>query len=119
MPPPTWLAWLVPPPGSPCDPPPPQAERRAPPVELDHGVLGLVVEDLLAGRAGQRAELEQQRADLGRIAARTPGLAGLQVDEGIRNARRRRECRQQPRPEIVRQPQQPRIAGQLPPREQP
>ena len=65
-----------------------QADLRAPLVELDHGVLGLVVEDRIAGELREGAEFEQQRADLRRVRARAGGLARPQVDEHVGHAGR-------------------------------
>ena len=97
---------------------PHETELRAPVVELHEGVLRLVEEDRLLRELGERAELQYERADLGGIGPDALRLARLQVHEHVRQAGRRVESGQEPRPEILGQPQQPLVSRHLIAREE-
>ena len=90
-----------------------EAERGAPLVDLDERALGLLVEDGPPREFGERAELYEQRAGLGRVRLRAAHLSRLEVDEPVRDARGRVEDGQQPVPQILRQIQEPLVAREL------
>jgi hypothetical protein len=82
-----------------------EADFRTPVVEGDEGVLRFLEEDRLPGQSRQRAELENESPDLGRVRARAAGLAGLQVDVHVGHARGRVEDGQKARSKLLRQAQ--------------
>ena len=83
-----------------------QTDWRAAIVNLDQSPLRLVVINLFAGQLAERAELDEQRTDLGGIALHAFHRAGLQVDEDVGHAGWRVERRKQAVPEIVGEVQQ-------------
>ena len=98
---------------------PDQTDRRTAFVCLDQRTLCLFVIDRLSGKFAQRAELDQQRAGLGRIRDLASRLSGFEIYKPVRQPGRRIEYRQQPRAKIVRQIQQPFVTGDLIARKQP
>ncbi len=95
-----------------------EAEGRAPLVEVCERIVRAVEEDGLAGEPRERAELQNEGPDLGRIRAGFAHRARLQVDVHERHARRGVEGRKQARAEVFGQPQQARVPGQLMARQQ-
>ena len=90
-----------------------EPERRAARVEARQGLLRLVVEHRLSGQLRERAELQQQRADLRRVRPRAGRLPGLQIDVHVGHPGGRRKRRQEPGAQVFRQQQEARIAGRL------
>ena len=77
------------------------------------GLLRLVVEHGLSGQLRERAEFQQQRADLRRVRPRSGGLPGLEVHVHVGHPGGRRERRQEAGAQVFREREQARIAGRL------
>lgn len=77
------------------------------------GALRHLPEARVAGELGQRAVLEDEGADLGRVAARARRLAAVQVDVHVRHAGRRAEGEEESLAEIAGEREQPRVARHL------
>ena len=90
-----------------------ETDLRAPVVELNQGILGLVVIDRLLREPSQGPEFENERSDLGGVGTRAVDLPGPKVHEPVRHARGGIEYGKQPRPQILGEPEQAPITGHL------
>ena len=90
-----------------------QSDLRSPAVELHDCILRFDEVDRFVRQLGERAEFEEQRADLRRIRERAARFAAAQIHVHVRHPGRRVEDRKEARAEVVGELQQAFVAGHL------
>src|SRR6185312_11993220 len=92
---------------------PNQSKGRSPGVKLNHGAFGFVIVDRLVCELAQGAELQQQRADLSRIAHCSARFSCLKIYVHVGHSGGRIEDWKQAVAQIIGQIKQALITGEL------